>query len=88
MKNFGYDISDFQGTHHLFGNMQHFEDLVGEVHKRDLKLILCFVPNHSSDEHARFVKSRSSRNNPRHDWYYWQVGNDQGGPPKTVMKSQ
>jgi alpha-glucosidase len=81
MKDFGYDITDYKGIHPLFGKMADFEELLQEVHKRDLKLIVDFVPNHTSDQHPWFKESRSSLSNPKRDWYYWCDPNEKGGPP-------
>ncbi len=72
MADFGYDVSDYTGIHPLFGTMHDFDQLLDEVHRRGLKLILDLVPNHSSDQHPWFLESRSSRNNPKRDWYIWQ----------------
>ena len=85
MKDFGYDISDYQGVHPLFGTMQDFEELVQEVHKRDMKLVLDFVPNHTSDQHPWFLESKSSRNNPKHDWYLWRDPRPGGIPPNNWL---
>ena len=85
MKDFGYDVADYVGVHPLFGTMADFDRLVREAHARELKVILDFVPNHSSDQHAWFVESRSSRDNPRRDWYIWRDPAPGGGPPNNWL---
>src|SRR5690349_13771080 len=81
MADFGYDISDYTGIHSLFGNMKDFDALLSEVHARNMKLILDLVPNHTSDQHPWFLESRSSRDNPKRDWYIWRDPAPGGGPP-------
>mgnify|MGYP002655610332 FL=1 len=70
----GYDISDYQDIMEDFGSMEDFSQLMDEVHKRDMKLILDLVLNHTSDEHQWFIESRSSKENPKRDWYIWRDG--------------
>lgn len=70
----GYDISDYQDIMDEFGTMADFDELLEEVHKRDMKLILDLVINHTSDEHPWFIESRSSKDNPKRDWYIWKDG--------------
>ncbi|RFU63272.1 alpha-glucosidase [Bacillus sp. V59.32b] len=70
----GYDISDYQDIMEEFGTMSDFDELLEEVHKRDMKLILDLVINHTSDEHPWFIESRSSKDNPKRDWYIWSDG--------------
>src|SRR6201987_4660420 len=72
MADFGYDISDYCGIDLLFGTMADFDRLLAEVPGRGLRLILDFVPNHTSDRHPWFLESRSSRENAKRDWYIWQ----------------
>jgi alpha-glucosidase len=72
MADFGYDISDYTDIHPIFGKLDDFDRLVKEVHRRGMKLILDLVPNHSSDQHPWFLESRSSRDNPKRDWYIWK----------------
>ena len=72
MADFGYDVADYCGIDPMFGTMQDFDRLLEEVHRRGLRLILDFVPNHTSDQHPWFVESRSSRDNPKRDWYLWR----------------
>lgn len=72
----GYDISDFQDIMEEFGTMADFDELLEEVHKRGMKLILDLVINHTSDEHPWFIESRSSSDNPKRDWYIWRDGRD------------
>lgn len=72
----GYDISDYQDIMEEFGTMEDFEVLLEESHKRGLKVILDLVINHTSDEHPWFVESRSSKDNPKRDWYIWSDGKD------------
>ncbi|WP_200416017.1 glycoside hydrolase family 13 protein [Virgibacillus salexigens] len=67
----GYDISDYQAIMSEFGTMTDFNQLLEEVHQRDMKLIMDLVINHTSDEHPWFMESRSSRNNPYRDYYIW-----------------
>ena len=72
MADFGYDVADYCDIAPLFGNLQAFDQLLAAVHIHGMKLLLDFVPNHSSDQHPWFVESRSSRESPKRDWYIWQ----------------
>ncbi|WP_047982712.1 glycoside hydrolase family 13 protein [Ornithinibacillus contaminans] len=72
----GYDISDYQNIMDEFGTMADWEELLAEVHQRDMKLIMDLVVNHSSDEHAWFAESRKSKDNPYRDYYIWRPGKD------------
>ncbi|MBA2175180.1 alpha-glucosidase [Halobacillus locisalis] len=72
----GYDISDYQDILEEFGTMEDFDQLLEEVHKRDMKLIIDLVLNHTSDEHPWFIESRQSKDNPKRDWYIWRDGKD------------
>ena len=72
MADFGYDVADYCGIDHIFGTMEDFDQLLVEVHRRGLRLILDFVPNHTSDQHPWFLESRSSRVNPKRNWYIWR----------------
>jgi alpha-glucosidase len=81
MHDFGYDVADYCGIYPLFGDMEDFDRLLAETHKRGLKLILDLVPNHTSDEHPWFLESRASRDNPKRDWYIWRDPAPGGGSP-------
>lgn len=76
----GYDISDYQDILAEFGTLADFDALLAEVHRRGMRLILDLVINHTSDQHPWFLESRSSRDNPKRDWYFWRDGRN-GGPP-------
>ncbi|GAA0104475.1 alpha-glucosidase [Paraclostridium sordellii] len=76
----GYDISDYQDIMKEFGNMKDFDDLLEEVHKKGMKLIIDLVINHTSDEHPWFIESRSSKYNPKRDWYIWRDGKEDKEP--------
>lgn len=80
-KDGGYDISNFMDIDPLFGNMSDFKALLNELHEKGIRLLLDYVPNHTSDEHSWFVESRSSRNSSKRDWYIWADANANGGPP-------
>jgi alpha-glucosidase len=81
MADFGYDIADYIAIDPLFGTLADFDRLVAEAHRRGLKVILDYVPNHTSDQHPWFVASRSSRNHPQRPWYIWRDAAPDGGPP-------
>jgi alpha-glucosidase len=85
MADFGYDVADYCNIAPMFGTLADFDQLIEEVHRRNLKLILDFVPNHTSDQHAWFLESRSSRDNPRRDWYIWRDPAPGGGPPNNWL---
>jgi alpha-glucosidase len=85
MADFGYDVSDYTGIHSLFGSMEDFDELLKEIHQRDMKLILDLVPNHSSDQHPWFLESRSSKDNPKRNWYIWKDPGPDGGPPNNWL---
>ena len=72
MADFGYDVADYCSIDPIFGSMDDFDRLLEEAHRRNLKVILDFVPNHTSDKHPWFLESRSSRESPKRDWYLWR----------------
>lgn len=72
----GYDISDYKDIMDEFGTMADWDELLSEVHARGMKLVMDLVVNHSSDEHAWFVESRKSKDNPYRDYYIWRPGKD------------
>lgn len=72
----GYDISDYQDIMPDFGDMNDFDELLKEVHKREMKLIIDLVVNHTSDEHPWFIESKSSKDSPKRDYYIWREGKD------------
>jgi alpha-glucosidase len=78
---FGYDVSDYENIDPMYGTLQDFDRLANEANKRGIRIIMDFVLNHSSDEHAWFKESRSSRDNPKRDWYVWREGKSDNQPP-------
>ncbi|KAL9078193.1 MAG: hypothetical protein Q9157_002881 [Trypethelium eluteriae] len=68
----GYDISDYKDVDPLYGSLSDVDELIRELHKRDMKLMMDLVVNHTSDQHAWFKESRSSLDNPKRDWYIWK----------------
>ncbi|WP_051324703.1 alpha-amylase family glycosyl hydrolase [Candidatus Solirubrobacter pratensis] len=80
MADFGYDVADYTGVDQLFGSLEDFDRLVAACHARGLKVVLDWVPSHTSDQHPWFVESRRSRESPKRDWYVWRDG-DGDGPP-------
>jgi len=81
MADFGYDISNYSDVHPLFGTLADLDTLLEQAHQRHLKLIVDYVPNHTSDEHPWFQQSRASRTNAKRDWYIWRDPAPDGGPP-------
>ncbi len=81
MKDFGYDVADYCGVHPDFGDLATMDRLIAECHRRGIRILLDYVPNHSSDVHPWFIDSRSSRDSPKRDWYYWRDAKPDGSPP-------
>lgn len=81
MADFGYDVADYCNVDPLFGDLEIFDRLVAETHARGMKLIIDWVPNHTSDQHPWFIESRSSRDNPKRDWYIWRDPRPDGSLP-------
>jgi alpha-glucosidase len=78
---YGYDISDYTAIDPEYGTMADFDHLVAEAKKRNIRVIMDYVINHTSDQNPWFIESRSSRNNPKRDWYIWRDGKSHGQPP-------
>lgn len=81
MVDLGYDVSNYVDIDPLFGDLATFDLLVAQAHQRGLKIIMDYVPNHTSDQHPWFLQSRSSRYNPKRDWYVWVDPKPGGLPP-------
>jgi alpha-glucosidase len=85
MLDLGYDIANYCDINPMFGSLEDFDRLVKMLHRRKMRLILDFVPNHTSDQHAWFADSRSSRSSPKRDWYVWADAGPNGGPPNNWL---
>jgi alpha-glucosidase len=80
MADFGYDVADYCAVDPLFGDLDGFDALVADAHERGLRVLLDWVPNHTSDRHPWFVESRSARDSPRRTWYRWRDGSPDRPP--------
>jgi alpha-glucosidase len=87
MADFGYDVSDYYGVAPIFGTLADLDRLVAAAHARSIKVILDFVPNHTSEQHPWFQESRSSRENSKRDWYIWRDPAPGGGPPNNWLSN-
>ena len=87
MADFGYDVADYCNIDPLFGSLADFDALVADAHARGLRVILDFVPNHTSDRHPWFLDSRSSRTSAKRDWYIWRDGKPDGAPPNNWISN-
>jgi alpha-glucosidase len=81
MKDFGYDVSDYCGVDPLFGTLKDFDRLLATAHAKGLRVLIDFVPNHTSSQHPWFLESRASVNNPKRDWYIWRDPKPGWEPP-------
>ncbi|MGJ3239131.1 MAG: alpha-amylase family glycosyl hydrolase [Anaerolineae bacterium] len=81
MADFGYDVADYCDVDPIFGDLATFDRLVEEAHKRNIKIIIDFVPNHTSDQHEWFQQSRQNKDNPKRDWYIWKDARSDGSRP-------
>jgi alpha-glucosidase len=87
MADFGYDIANYTDIDPIFGTIEDFDRLLGEVKRRGLKLILDYVPNHTSHEHPWFQESRGSLDSPRRNWYLWRDPLPDGRPPNNWLSN-
>jgi alpha-glucosidase len=85
MRDFGYDVADYCAIDPVFGTDADFDELIAGVHDRGMRLLLDWVPNHTSSDHPWFVESRTSRDNPKRDWYVWRDRRADGSPPTNWM---
>lgn len=85
MADFGYDVADYTDIAPVFGDLAEFDRLLAEAHARGIRVILDFVPNHTSDRHPWFEESRASRSSPKRDWYLWRDPAPGGGPPNNWL---
>lgn len=86
MADFGYDVSDHTDVDPVFGDLDDFDLMLAEAHSRGLKVLVDWVPNHTSSEHPWFREARASRDSPKRDWYIWRDGRD-GGPPNNWLSA-
>ena len=77
----GYDISDYRAIMDEFGTMEDFDELLQKAHEKGIRIVMDLVVNHTSDEHAWFIESRKSEDNPYRNYYIWKKGKDSGNPP-------
>jgi len=85
MRDFGYDISDYYNIDPIFGSLSDFDSLIKKAHGKGMKVLMDFVPNHTSFEHPWFKESRSSKNNPKRDWYIWKSPKKNGAAPNNWL---
>jgi alpha-glucosidase len=81
MADFGYDVSDYCDVDPQFGTLADFDRMLKDAHAHGIKVVIDWVPNHTSDRHPWFLESRSSRDDPKRDWYIWRDGKPDGSPP-------
>ncbi|HEY0430821.1 MAG TPA: alpha-glucosidase [Pyrinomonadaceae bacterium] len=84
---FGYDVSDYQNIDPMYGTLADFDRLASEAKKRNIRIIMDFVMNHTSDQHAWFKESKSSKDNPKRDWYIWRDGKGRNQPPNNWLST-
>src|SRR3954453_20908695 len=85
MADFGYDVADYCDVDPLFGTLADFDELLAAAHERDIRVVIDFVPNHTSNQHPWFLESRASRDNPKRDWYFWRDPKPDGSPPNNWL---
>ncbi|HST63137.1 MAG TPA: alpha-amylase family glycosyl hydrolase [Longimicrobium sp.] len=81
MRDFGYDVTDHQAVDRAYGSLVDFDRIVAEAHARGIRVIVDYIPNHTSDGHPWFTASRAARHNRKRDWYVWRDAAADGGPP-------
>jgi alpha-glucosidase len=87
MHDFGYDVADYCDIHPVFGSLDDFDHLLEDLHRRGIRLVMDLIPAHSSHEHPWFMESRSSRSNPKRDWYIWRDARPDGTLPNNWLSA-
>jgi len=87
MVDFGYDVTDHRSVDPRFGTLHDFDALVAAAHARGVRVIVDYIPNHTSDQHPWFMSARRSRHDPLRDWYIWRDPAPDGGPPNNWMSA-
>lgn len=87
MRDFGYDVADHCAVDPRFGTLKDFDRLLTAAHARGLRVVIDFVPNHTSDQHPWFAEARASRDGARRDWYVWADPRPDGGPPNNWLSA-
>jgi alpha-glucosidase len=87
MADFGYDVADYTDVDPVFGTLADFDELVDQAHRRGIRVVIDWVPNHTSDQHPWFAESRSGRDSAKRDWYVWRDPAPDGGPPNNWTSS-
>ncbi|MGI8549190.1 MAG: alpha-amylase family glycosyl hydrolase, partial [Dehalococcoidia bacterium] len=85
MADFGYDVSHYCAVHPDFGDLATMDILIEACHRRGIRVLLDYVPNHTSSRHPWFLESRRSHDNPKRDWYIWRDPSPDGGPPNNWL---
>jgi alpha-glucosidase len=85
MTDFGYDVSDYCDIDRCFGSLATFDALIGDAHRRGIRVILDYVPNHTSDQHPWFGEAKTARSSPKRDYYIWRDPKPGGGPPNNWL---
>jgi glycosidase len=85
MADFGYDVANYTDVDPIFGDLAAFDKLIAAAHARQIKIVIDFVPNHSSDQHPWFKEARSSKTNPKRDWYTWRDAKPDGSLPNNWL---
>lgn len=85
MRDFGYDVSDYCGIDPTFGTLEDFDRLIAEAHRRDVRVLIDFVLNHTSDQHPWFLDARHAHDAAHRDWYIWRAPAADGGPPDAMQ---
>lgn len=85
MADFGYDISNYRDVDPIFGTLDDFKNLLQKAHERGIKVMIDYVPNHTSDQHAWFQEAKSSKDNEKRDWYIWHDPARDGSPPNNWL---
>jgi alpha-glucosidase len=85
MRDFGYDVSDYENVDSIFGTLVDFDTMIAEAHRLGIRVMIDLVISHSSDQHPWFVQSRSSKTNAKADWYVWADAKPDGTPPNNWL---